>query len=188
MITIFVSKHKSLSSNVWSVCFWIGRMTCILESILLAFNWYYSEAGALGKLYNLCYGFLNNDLLHIFLSCWNVIFISLQDLLFLACSHPENRSNLTNMEEWPEWILEVLISNYEVLLSRVWNGSRLVVYHYFPFICQCNEKLPLLMATASLLSKVRLQILTLPRPCNAGASCTELLFFSFISLFIYLFI
>ncbi|XP_057435514.1 BEACH domain-containing protein C2 isoform X2 [Lotus japonicus] len=39
---------------------------------------------------------------------------ALQDLLFLACSHPENRSSMTNMEEWPEWILEVLISNYEV--------------------------------------------------------------------------
>ncbi|XP_028247923.1 BEACH domain-containing protein C2-like [Glycine soja] len=39
---------------------------------------------------------------------------ALQDLLFLACSHPENRSGLTTMEEWPEWILEVLISNYEV--------------------------------------------------------------------------
>ncbi|KAF5731677.1 Beige-related and WD-40 repeat-containing protein isoform 1 [Tripterygium wilfordii] len=38
---------------------------------------------------------------------------ALQDLLFLACSHPENRSSLTKMEEWPEWILEVLISNYE---------------------------------------------------------------------------
>ncbi|KHN29430.1 hypothetical protein glysoja_005154 [Glycine soja] len=37
-----------------------------------------------------------------------------KDLLFLACSHPENRSGLTTMEEWPEWILEVLISNYEV--------------------------------------------------------------------------
>ncbi|KAJ8748905.1 hypothetical protein K2173_013339 [Erythroxylum novogranatense] len=39
---------------------------------------------------------------------------ALQDLLFLACSHPENRSSLTGMEEWPEWILEVLISNYEM--------------------------------------------------------------------------
>ncbi|KAJ4905364.1 WD-40 repeat family protein / beige-related [Raphanus sativus] len=38
---------------------------------------------------------------------------ALQDLLFLACSHPENRSSLTKMEEWPEWILETLISNYE---------------------------------------------------------------------------
>lgn len=38
---------------------------------------------------------------------------ALQDLLFLACSHPENRSRLTSMEEWPEWILEILISNYE---------------------------------------------------------------------------
>ncbi|MFQ6625467.1 hypothetical protein Gotur_005746 [Gossypium turneri] len=42
---------------------------------------------------------------------------ALQDLLFLACSHPENRSSLTKMEEWPEWILEVLIHNYEVTLS-----------------------------------------------------------------------
>ncbi|XP_017624631.1 BEACH domain-containing protein C2-like [Gossypium arboreum] len=39
---------------------------------------------------------------------------ALQDLLFLACSHPENRSSLTKMEEWPEWILEVLIYNYEM--------------------------------------------------------------------------
>ncbi|KAJ0254910.1 BEACH domain-containing protein C1 [Hirschfeldia incana] len=38
---------------------------------------------------------------------------ALQDVLFLACSHPENRSSLTKMEEWPEWILETLISNYE---------------------------------------------------------------------------
>ncbi|XP_019412873.1 PREDICTED: BEACH domain-containing protein C2-like isoform X2 [Lupinus angustifolius] len=38
---------------------------------------------------------------------------ALQDILFLACSHQENRSSLINMEEWPEWILEVLISNYE---------------------------------------------------------------------------
>ncbi|KAK4744867.1 hypothetical protein SAY87_011179 [Trapa incisa] len=39
---------------------------------------------------------------------------ALQDLLFLACSHTENRSSLTKMEEWPEWILEILISNYEM--------------------------------------------------------------------------
>ncbi|RDX83512.1 BEACH domain-containing protein C2, partial [Mucuna pruriens] len=38
---------------------------------------------------------------------------ALQDLLFLACSHPDNKGSLINMEEWPEWILEVLISNYE---------------------------------------------------------------------------
>ncbi|TKY65579.1 Neurobeachin protein 2 [Spatholobus suberectus] len=44
---------------------------------------------------------------------------ALQDLLFLACSHPENRSALTSMEEWPEWILEVLISNYEVGASKL---------------------------------------------------------------------
>ncbi|GMI74078.1 Beach-Domain Homolog C2 [Hibiscus trionum] len=39
---------------------------------------------------------------------------AVQDLLFLACSHPENRSRLTKMEEWPEWTLEVLIRNYEM--------------------------------------------------------------------------
>ncbi|KAL0714917.1 hypothetical protein Bca4012_021896 [Brassica carinata] len=38
---------------------------------------------------------------------------ALQDILFLACTHPENRSSLTKMDEWPEWILEILISNYE---------------------------------------------------------------------------
>ncbi|XP_057754842.1 BEACH domain-containing protein C2 [Arachis stenosperma] len=44
---------------------------------------------------------------------------ALQDLLFLACSHHENRVSLTNMEEWPEWILEVLISNYEMSPSKL---------------------------------------------------------------------
>ncbi|KAA8520543.1 hypothetical protein F0562_014799 [Nyssa sinensis] len=48
---------------------------------------------------------------------------ALQDLLFLACSHPENRSSLTKMEEWPEWILEVLISNYEADASKNSNSS-----------------------------------------------------------------
>ncbi|KAA0049017.1 hypothetical protein IC582_012315 [Cucumis melo] len=43
---------------------------------------------------------------------------ALQDLLFLACSHPENRNSLTKMEEWPEWILEILISNYELGESK----------------------------------------------------------------------
>ncbi|KAG8363377.1 hypothetical protein BUALT_Bualt19G0016000 [Buddleja alternifolia] len=38
---------------------------------------------------------------------------ALQDLLILTCSNPENRSRLTKMNEWPEWILEILISNYE---------------------------------------------------------------------------
>jgi hypothetical protein len=51
-----------------------------------------------------------------------------QDLLLLACGHPENRSCLTFMAEWPEWILEVLISNYEVLgiaLSK--NNFKIVI-------------------------------------------------------------
>ncbi|XP_058744102.1 BEACH domain-containing protein C2-like isoform X2 [Vicia villosa] len=43
---------------------------------------------------------------------------ALQDLLFLTCSHPENRGRLTNMEEWPEWILEIMISNYELGPSK----------------------------------------------------------------------
>ncbi|XP_058085876.1 BEACH domain-containing protein C2-like [Magnolia sinica] len=47
---------------------------------------------------------------------------AIQDLLFLACSHPENRSSLTYMEEWPEWILEVLISNYEMGSGKCSNG------------------------------------------------------------------
>lgn len=47
---------------------------------------------------------------------------AIQDLLFLACSHPENRSCLTGMAEWPEWILEVLISNYETGSCKNSNG------------------------------------------------------------------
>ncbi|RVX01131.1 BEACH domain-containing protein C2 [Vitis vinifera] len=38
-------------------------------------------------------------------------------------SHPENRSSLTKMEEWPEWILEVLISNYELYCLFLQMGS-----------------------------------------------------------------
>ncbi|KAI5428885.1 BEACH domain-containing protein C2 [Lathyrus oleraceus] len=51
---------------------------------------------------------------------------ALQDLLFLACSHPENRNNLINMEEWPEWILEILISNYEVGPSKLSDSTSAV--------------------------------------------------------------
>ncbi|KAF5453352.1 hypothetical protein F2P56_028258 [Juglans regia] len=50
---------------------------------------------------------------------------ALQDLLFLACSHHENRSSLTKMEEWPEWILEILISNYEMLAAKNSNSTSL---------------------------------------------------------------
>ncbi|CAI9764808.1 unnamed protein product [Fraxinus pennsylvanica] len=49
---------------------------------------------------------------------------ALQDLLILACSHPENRSSLTKMDEWPEWILEILISNHEKSGSKNTNSSR----------------------------------------------------------------
>ncbi|OUZ99482.1 BEACH domain [Macleaya cordata] len=48
---------------------------------------------------------------------------AIQDLLFLACSHPENRGRLTGMDEWPEWILEVLISNYERGTIKYSNGA-----------------------------------------------------------------
>ncbi|XP_028791066.1 BEACH domain-containing protein C2-like [Neltuma alba] len=48
---------------------------------------------------------------------------ALQDLLFLACSHQENRSSLTNMEEWPEWILELLISNNEMAPTKSSNST-----------------------------------------------------------------
>ncbi|KAE8672127.1 Detected protein of unknown function [Hibiscus syriacus] len=44
---------------------------------------------------------------------------AVQDLLFLACSHPENRISLTKMEEWPEWTLEVLIYNYEDIEATI---------------------------------------------------------------------
>ncbi|WVZ74317.1 hypothetical protein U9M48_022515 [Paspalum notatum var. saurae] len=39
---------------------------------------------------------------------------AIQDLLYLVCSHPKNRSAMTSISEWPEWILEVLISNHEM--------------------------------------------------------------------------
>ncbi|XP_057852146.2 BEACH domain-containing protein C2 isoform X2 [Cryptomeria japonica] len=44
---------------------------------------------------------------------------AIQDILFLACSHPENRNTLTSMSEWPEWLLEVLISNFEMASNKV---------------------------------------------------------------------
>ena len=58
---------------------------------------------------------------------WNLVIfmeVSLQDMLLLACTHPENRTLLTTMPEWPEWLLEVLISNYEV---------RHVTFHWFQY-------------------------------------------------------
>ncbi|OEL22103.1 BEACH domain-containing protein C2 [Dichanthelium oligosanthes] len=39
---------------------------------------------------------------------------AIQDLLYLVCSHPKNRSTMTSINEWPEWILEILISNHEM--------------------------------------------------------------------------
>ncbi|CAH9123804.1 unnamed protein product [Cuscuta epithymum] len=50
---------------------------------------------------------------------------ALQDLLILACSHSENRNTLIKMEEWPEWILEIFISNYETGTSKSANPSSL---------------------------------------------------------------
>ncbi|KZV38301.1 hypothetical protein F511_36242 [Dorcoceras hygrometricum] len=50
---------------------------------------------------------------------------ALQDLLILSCGHPENRNNLTKMDEWPEWILEILISNHENGSSKSTNPSEL---------------------------------------------------------------
>ncbi|KAG0575918.1 hypothetical protein KC19_5G040000 [Ceratodon purpureus] len=47
----------------------------------------------------------------------------LQDMLLLACTHPENRTLLTTMPEWPEWLLEVLISNYEASESDSIRGA-----------------------------------------------------------------
>ncbi|KAH7276959.1 hypothetical protein KP509_39G028100 [Ceratopteris richardii] len=44
---------------------------------------------------------------------------ALQDILFLACTHPDNRIVLTTMPEWPEWLLEILIYNYEVGASKM---------------------------------------------------------------------
>lgn len=49
----------------------------------------------------------------------NTLRVSLQDMLLLACTHPENRTLLTTMPEWPEWLLEVLISNYEVSYNTI---------------------------------------------------------------------
>jgi hypothetical protein len=40
-------------------------------------------------------------------------------MLLLACTHAENRNLLTTMPEWPEWLLEILISNYETGISGV---------------------------------------------------------------------
>ncbi|XP_028224150.1 BEACH domain-containing protein C2-like [Glycine soja] len=66
---------------------------------------------------------------------------ALQDLLFLACSHPENRGILTDMEEWPEWILEVLISNYEFGPSKSSDSTSLgdiedLIYKFLVFMLE----------------------------------------------------
>ncbi|XP_071714690.1 BEACH domain-containing protein C2-like [Rutidosis leptorrhynchoides] len=48
---------------------------------------------------------------------------ALQDLLILACSHSENRNRVTMMEEWPEWLLELLISNHEMCVTSASTSS-----------------------------------------------------------------
>ncbi|RLM73593.1 BEACH domain-containing protein C2 [Panicum miliaceum] len=48
---------------------------------------------------------------------------AIQDLLFLACSHPDNRTTITSIAEWPEWILEVLISNHEMGAKKKADGD-----------------------------------------------------------------
>ncbi|XP_062226373.1 BEACH domain-containing protein C2 isoform X2 [Phragmites australis] len=48
---------------------------------------------------------------------------AIQDLLFLACSHPDNRTTMTSIAEWPEWILEVLIYNHEGAKKNADGGS-----------------------------------------------------------------
>ncbi|XP_024526779.1 BEACH domain-containing protein C2 [Selaginella moellendorffii] len=47
---------------------------------------------------------------------------ALQDILLLACTHADNRTRLTAMPEWPEWLLEILIANYEVGLRQLQEG------------------------------------------------------------------
>nr|XP_043628907.1 BEACH domain-containing protein C2-like [Erigeron canadensis] len=39
---------------------------------------------------------------------------ALKDLLILVVQQSDNRRSLAKMEEWPEWLLEILISNYEM--------------------------------------------------------------------------
>uniref|UniRef100_A0A0E0K395 BEACH domain-containing protein C2 n=1 Tax=Oryza punctata TaxID=4537 RepID=A0A0E0K395_ORYPU len=52
---------------------------------------------------------------------------AIQDLLYLASSNHENRIALTSIAEWPEWILEVLISNHEMGDNRGSDGPSLSV-------------------------------------------------------------
>jgi hypothetical protein len=50
-----------------------------------------------------------------------------QDLLYLVCSQPKNRSTMASIREWPEWILEILISNHEVIFSPMTNQK--ILHH-----------------------------------------------------------
>ncbi|CAN6245453.1 unnamed protein product [Urochloa humidicola] len=47
---------------------------------------------------------------------------AIQDLLYLICSYSKNRSTMTSISEWPEWILEILISNHEMGDSKNSDG------------------------------------------------------------------
>ncbi|KAJ7518802.1 hypothetical protein O6H91_20G008900 [Diphasiastrum complanatum] len=42
-----------------------------------------------------------------------------QDIFILASTSSENRFKLTTMTEWPDWILEILISNYEAKARKL---------------------------------------------------------------------
>lgn len=88
-----------------------------------------SEAGSLSpddrlNLYDSVYSFEHTQLLLVLFRALpygsRLLQIrALQDILFLACTHSENRAILTTMPEWPEWLLEILISNYEAGLLKV---------------------------------------------------------------------
>ncbi|MCO5558963.1 hypothetical protein L7F22_012554 [Adiantum nelumboides] len=88
-----------------------------------------SEAGSLSSddnvnLYDAFHSFDHTQLLAVLLRALphgskSLQIRALQDVLFLACTHSENRIILTAMPEWPEWLLEILISNYEVGASKL---------------------------------------------------------------------
>ncbi|GBG78164.1 hypothetical protein CBR_g26196 [Chara braunii] len=71
-------------------------------------------------LYDVGHRFQNTDLLSALLQSLpmapkNMQMRALQDILLLTCTHQDNRNSITSMPEWPEWLLEILLSNYETI-------------------------------------------------------------------------
>lgn len=71
------------------------------------------------KIYNsyIFFSFLSYVILYLYFQVLGPVWF--QDLLFLTSRHMANRSKITRLDDWPEWILKILLINYEVIFNLI---------------------------------------------------------------------